>query len=238
MSGRNYYCLCDDNCRFPTMTAEQITAAIAQAVETGVIVDPDAPFITRVKEQNAGAYVTFWVGTQAQYNALETKEDTCIYVITDDTKQQDIDNALDEMQAAVQEAAANANAAAQAAAAAAPKSHNHSAANITSGTLSAARGGTGHDFSKIPANALIRNSGDNTQLWYTATANGALYATAANGAVKFGVLPIAQGGIGSSNGATGLKSLFAAGNTILSTYQYGTSLPSTATKGRLFLKKV
>ena len=34
------------------------------------------------------------------------------------------------------------------------------------------------------------------------------------------------------------KNLLAAGATILSSYQYGTSLPSTATAGRLFFKKV
>ena len=37
---------------------------------------------------------------------------------------------------------------------------------------------------------------------------------------------------------TGLKNLLAAGNTILSSYQYGSSLPSAGTKGRLFFKTV
>lgn len=49
---------------------------------------------------------------------------------------------------------------------------------------------------------------------------------------------VAQGGTGSSNGATGLKNLFAAGSTILSSYQYGDTLPSDATVGRVFLKKI
>lgn len=48
----------------------------------------------------------------------------------------------------------------------------------------------------------------------------------------------AKGGTGATNGATGLKNLFAAGNTILSSYQYGTSLPSAGNKGRIFFKKV
>ena len=52
------------------------------------------------------------------------------------------------------------------------------------------------------------------------------------------IIPISNGGIGSSNGATGLQNLFAAGNTILSSNQYGTSLPAAGTKGRLFLVKV
>ena len=51
MSERNYYVLCDDNCRFESMTKEQIIAAIAEA--TGhTPEDIDAAFITRIKEQN------------------------------------------------------------------------------------------------------------------------------------------------------------------------------------------
>ena len=49
---------------------------------------------------------------------------------------------------------------------------------------------------------------------------------------------VGQGGTGSTNGATGLKNLLAAGNTVLSSYQYGTSLPSAGTAGRIFFKKV
>lgn len=52
------------------------------------------------------------------------------------------------------------------------------------------------------------------------------------------IISIAKGGTGSNNGATGLQNLLAAGATILSSYQYGTALPSTATAGRLFFKKV
>ena len=84
----------------------------------------------------------------------------------------------------------------------------------------ASKGGTGHDFSSIPANAIIRNSGDNTQLWYTPTASGALYATAANGAVKFGTLPIAQGGTGATTAAAArinLGALSTSGGTISGT---------------------
>lgn len=49
-----------------------------------------------------------------------------------------------------------------------------------------------------------------------------------------GTLTVAKGGTGSSNGATGLKNLFAAGATILSSHQYGSTLPSSGTAGQLF----
>ena len=52
------------------------------------------------------------------------------------------------------------------------------------------------------------------------------------------IVPIANGGTNSSNGATGLKNLFAAGNTVLSSYQYGDTLPAAGTVGRIFFKKL
>ena len=56
--------------------------------------------------------------------------------------------------------------------------------------------------------------------------------------VTSGTLAVARGGTGSTNGATGLNNLLKAGNTVLSSYQYGDELPSAGTKGRFFLKKV
>lgn len=65
------------------------------------------------------------------------------------------------------------------------------------------KGGTGIDMSDFPANAIIRNSGSGgADLYYTATANGACYATEANGYPKFGTLPVAQGGTGQTKAWT------------------------------------
>jgi hypothetical protein len=55
---------------------------------------------------------------------------------------------------------------------------------------------------------------------------------------SFSVLSIAKGGTNASDGATGLKNLFAAGATILSSHQYGDSLPSAGQAGRIFFKKI
>lgn len=92
MSERKYYCFCGSNCKYETMTKEQILAAITQAVESGEVRDVDTGFVTKIKEQNAGGYVSFWVGTTAQYNALQTKETNCIYILTDDTSGDDLKN--------------------------------------------------------------------------------------------------------------------------------------------------
>lgn len=65
------------------------------------------------------------------------------------------------------------------------------------------RGGAGRDISDFPANAIIRNSGSGGgDLYYTATASGACYATEANGYPTFGTLPVAQGGTGQTKAWT------------------------------------
>lgn len=51
-------------------------------------------------------------------------------------------------------------------------------------------------------------------------------------------VPMTKGGTGATSGAAGIKNLLAAGNTVLSSYQYGTSLPAAGTKGRIFFKVV
>lgn len=95
MSERKYYVLCGSNCRYESMTKEQILTAIQQAVSTGEIADVDTGFITTIKEQNRGNALTFWVGTTAQYNAIEEKAEDCFYILTDDTKDADTAAAID-----------------------------------------------------------------------------------------------------------------------------------------------
>lgn len=84
--GRKYYVFCDSNCKFEGMTKEQIITAITQAINTGTIKDIDTGFVTKIKEQNAGKQLTFWVGKQSQYNALTEKDENCFYIIADDDK--------------------------------------------------------------------------------------------------------------------------------------------------------
>lgn len=103
MGDRNYYCLCDSNCKFPTMTTEQILAAIQQAAKDGLVYNPDAAVVTKVKELNGGQALTFWVGTQAQYNAVSVKDPYCHYIITD-KKNSDLSGAVAAAVEAAEEA--------------------------------------------------------------------------------------------------------------------------------------
>lgn len=218
MSERKYFCFCEANCKFETMTKEQIFTAIMQAVENGEIRDVDAGFITKVKEENAGGYVSFWVGTMAQYNALSKKNPNCMYIISDAAS-------TAELQAAIQNASADAAAAARsaeaasaaaaeaanAAANAAPKSHTHDYLPLSGGNLTDnvifnnGKGVLGKDTAGA-AQYLVFLSSSNT-LWLG-------YDMPDDYLAKFGV-PI-----------------------VLTSDHYGATLPTAGTKGRIFFKKV
>ena len=99
---RKYYVLCSNNCKFESMTKEQILTAIEQAANDGTISDVDTGFITKIKEQNKQTALTFWVGTSAEYNAISEKADDCFYILTDDTTGEDIKTAIKEIRAEVE----------------------------------------------------------------------------------------------------------------------------------------
>lgn len=87
---RNYYVICDDNCRFPAMTKEEVIAAIEAA--TGHVPSEeeiDQAFITKIKELNANSELKWWLGTEAQYNALSEKDTHTLYIITDASEYDD-----------------------------------------------------------------------------------------------------------------------------------------------------
>ena len=92
---RTYNVISNDNCLFESMTKEQILAAITQAVESHEIADVDTGFVQTIKEQNHGNGLKFWVGTTAEYNALQTHDDDCFYILTDDVELDDIESELD-----------------------------------------------------------------------------------------------------------------------------------------------
>lgn len=69
----------------------------------------------------------------------------------------------------------------------------------TGSSLGVAKGGTGR--STLTSNAILTGNGTSA-INMVATANGACYATSANGGIGFGTLPIAQGGTGQTGRAT------------------------------------
>lgn len=91
----------ESDSNFEAMTKQQVLTAIVEAVESGTIGDIDTGFVTTIKELNKGQGLKFWVGTSAEYNALEEKENNVLYIKTDDTSPADISAAIEALQSDV-----------------------------------------------------------------------------------------------------------------------------------------
>lgn len=97
MADRKYYCFCEDNCKFETLTKEQILAAITQAIETHEITNVDTGFVTKIKELNSGEPIQFWLGTYSQYHAIAEPEENVFYIITNDNRIDVMEETVSEM---------------------------------------------------------------------------------------------------------------------------------------------
>lgn len=98
---RTYLVQCLDGCLFESLTKEQILAAITQAVEGHTVSDVDTGFITKIKEINGNRPLKFWIGTAAEYAAIEDKEKDCFYILSDEDDGGAIDAAISELQDSV-----------------------------------------------------------------------------------------------------------------------------------------
>jgi lysophospholipase L1-like esterase len=97
-----YYVFDDGKNKFEGMTREQIIAAIAQATGT-TPTDTDSAFITKIKEQNAQKSVALWVGTQAQYNAIDNPDENTLYCVTDPNETNELQNEINILRAQIAE---------------------------------------------------------------------------------------------------------------------------------------
>lgn len=93
------YAIGEGNNFYETMTKEQILAAIVQAVESHTISDVDTGFVTTLKEGNKNTPLALWVGTEAEYNAIQDKDDNTLYIKTDDSTLEAIEAQLAEYNA-------------------------------------------------------------------------------------------------------------------------------------------
>ena len=96
-----YYVFDDAKNLFEGMTKEQIVNAIAAA--TGLTPEQiDADVITSaIKEQNAQRSIALWVGTQAEFNAIDTPDENTLYVVTDPNETNEMQSEIDNMRAEI-----------------------------------------------------------------------------------------------------------------------------------------
>lgn len=117
MADRNYFVICEDGCRFESMTKEQILAAIELALAGKTPEEYKDGYITTVKELNAGKGLKFWKGTQADFLSLgvdascffaRIDKDGNVYMFTDDTYFSDlVGNTVEQATQAAANAAAS-----------------------------------------------------------------------------------------------------------------------------------
>ena len=96
MSDKTYYVICADDCKYESMTKEQILTAIEQSLEQGYVSDPDSAVFSKFKEINANVTSQLWIGTEAEFNAISPAptintsvvrigSDGILYLCTDDS---------------------------------------------------------------------------------------------------------------------------------------------------------
>lgn len=90
--------------------AAETTSAIEdtkQATETLVLTHEDivsGGYVEALKELNAGGKFSFWVGTQAEFDAVAVRQENCLYIITDDNAYVALEQQLAEANAKIAEA--------------------------------------------------------------------------------------------------------------------------------------
>lgn len=96
------YGLCQNNCRYPVYTQEQMLSILQQMIDAGSLqgIKPDdSPVVALIRESNKNADVSLWVGSMAEYNALAPAAGLVtaridgasgkVYFCTDDTMLED-----------------------------------------------------------------------------------------------------------------------------------------------------
>jgi hypothetical protein len=79
------FCLDQHNNYVETMSKEDIIAAIQTAAEGGNLEGfSNTACITKIKEINKNGELRIWVGTTAEYNAIASKRENVLYLISDE----------------------------------------------------------------------------------------------------------------------------------------------------------
>lgn len=95
-----YYVTQKDGVLIEGLTKEQIYELVSSTTgktPQGV----DEAFITKLKEYNKNGNASIWIGSSAEYNAIEVKDQNTLYVVIDDPYFDDLKQTLDDLATAV-----------------------------------------------------------------------------------------------------------------------------------------
>lgn len=91
-----YYVTREDGVRSEGLTKEQIYELINGT--TGKIPEGvDEAFITKLREINKNGNISLWVGSNAEYNDIEVKDDNAVYIVTNDTFYTDLETQINDL---------------------------------------------------------------------------------------------------------------------------------------------
>ena len=99
MADGQVYALDQGGNKIVTLSAAQILAAIQSAISTGEIPPELETLVDSIREQNDGKSTKIWVGTQAEFEAIEATEEGTLYFITDLTTVDDLSKAISDLAA-------------------------------------------------------------------------------------------------------------------------------------------
>lgn len=100
MSEIKAYGFCENDCRREVYTKEQTVALLQAAIDSGSLASCTGNvIISEVQEINKNVGLKFWLGTQAEYNAIASPSADVHYIITDDTTIENLNKAVAALQA-------------------------------------------------------------------------------------------------------------------------------------------
>lgn len=86
MAEKKYYAAKDAYGNDIMLTEKEALAVLKEALGSGEVQSIETGTVSSITETRSGVTLKFWVGTQAQYDALTTPEQNVFYIISDDSE--------------------------------------------------------------------------------------------------------------------------------------------------------
>lgn len=91
MSDFKVYGFCNANCKWEVPTTEQLYSILQQLMESGSLAGCDpalSPVVKLIQEQHGGKQLSLWMGTEAEFNALDPQPVASLVMLRTDANGQ------------------------------------------------------------------------------------------------------------------------------------------------------